>query len=217
MAAVAPRYEVQALDAYSLGETIDLVGYPGDHTVFEAPPLVSGQRLHGAREAEVGRGLAQVLGLSPGSPLAVELPSGRELRLQVAGVVDSLQHDGRVVYVPASTLLAGEASARATRRAPERRGQPGCGDEAARCAGARPTRRRRDGQRAQPDPALSAILRAVAIVDGLVCMYALLQALFLTARERRTTIAVLRACGAGSGAVRCCSPVPQRLPCCRQR
>ncbi len=50
--------------------------------------------------------------------------------------------------------------------------------------------------------ALSAILRAVAIVDGLVCMYALLQALFLTARERRTTIAVLRACGAGSGAVR---------------
>ncbi len=110
VAAVAPRYEVQALDAYSLGETIDLVGYPGDHTVFEAPPLVSGQRLHGAREAEVGRGLAQVLGLSPGSPLAVQLPSGRELRLQVAGVVDSLQHDGRVVYVPASTLLAGEAS-----------------------------------------------------------------------------------------------------------
>ena len=49
---------------------------------------------------------------------------------------------------------------------------------------------------------LRTILRAVAIVDGLVCLYALIQACALTAHERRRTLAVLRACGAGPGAVR---------------
>ncbi len=48
---------------------------------------------------------------------------------------------------------------------------------------------------------LRTILRAVAIVDGLVCLYALIQACALTVFERRRTIAVLRACGAGGGAV----------------
>ena len=49
---------------------------------------------------------------------------------------------------------------------------------------------------------LRAILRAVAIVDGLVCLYALIQACALTVQERRRTVAVLRACGAGPNAVR---------------
>jgi ABC-type antimicrobial peptide transport system permease subunit len=49
---------------------------------------------------------------------------------------------------------------------------------------------------------LKKILLAVAIVDGLVCLYALTQACALTVQERRRTIAVLRACGAGAGAVR---------------
>jgi ABC-type lipoprotein release transport system permease subunit len=48
---------------------------------------------------------------------------------------------------------------------------------------------------------LRTILRAVAIVDGLVCLYALIQACALTVFERRRTIAVLRACGAGGTAV----------------
>jgi len=42
----------------------------------------------------------------------------------------------------------------------------------------------------------------VAVIDGLVCLYTLIQALALTAQERRGTIAVLRAAGAGRGAVR---------------
>ncbi len=109
--AVAPRYEEEAVDSYSLGETIDVIAYPGNHTVFEAPPLVSGTRLRGDGEAEVGLGLAQALGLSPGSTLAIELESGRELRLRVAGVVSSLDHDGRVAYVPAAALLAADPSA----------------------------------------------------------------------------------------------------------
>jgi cell division protein FtsX len=48
---------------------------------------------------------------------------------------------------------------------------------------------------------LRSILRAVAIVDGLVCLYALIQACALTVQERRRTVAVIRACGAGAGAV----------------
>ena len=49
---------------------------------------------------------------------------------------------------------------------------------------------------------LRTILRAVAIVDGLVCLYALIQACALTVLERRRTVAILRACGAGAAAVR---------------
>jgi putative ABC transport system permease protein len=49
---------------------------------------------------------------------------------------------------------------------------------------------------------LKTILRAVAIVDGLVCIYALVQACALTMQERRRTVAVLRASGASASAVR---------------
>jgi hypothetical protein len=49
---------------------------------------------------------------------------------------------------------------------------------------------------------LRSILRAVAIVDGLVCLYALIQACTLTVQERRRTVSVLRAFGAGGAAVR---------------
>jgi putative ABC transport system permease protein len=48
---------------------------------------------------------------------------------------------------------------------------------------------------------LRSILLAVAIVDGLVCLYALIQACALTVQERRRTVAIVRACGAGAGAV----------------
>ena len=80
--AVAPRYEEEAVDSFALGETIDVIGYPGDHTRFEAPPLVSGHRLRGPGEAEVGEGLAEALGLAPGETVALELADGRELRLR---------------------------------------------------------------------------------------------------------------------------------------
>ena len=62
--AAAPRYEVEAADAFALGETINVIAFSGDHTRFEAPALVSGRRLRGSREAEVGQGLAQALGLT---------------------------------------------------------------------------------------------------------------------------------------------------------
>ncbi len=201
--AVAPRYEEEAVDSYSLGETIDVIAYPGNHTVFEAPPLASGRRLSGAHEAEVGLGLAQTLGLSPGSTLAIELASGTELRLQVAGVVSSLDHDGRVAYVPAAALLAADPSAAQDEQlavvvapgANVAAVSAAIGAPAAPATGA-------IGRGVPLVAVLRSILRAVAIVDGLVCLYALIQACALTVQERRRTVSVLRAFGAGGAAVR---------------
>ncbi|HEY2260537.1 MAG TPA: ABC transporter permease [Solirubrobacteraceae bacterium] len=202
--AAAPRYEVQAVDSFSLGETIDVVAYPGDHTVFEAPPLTSGHRLRGSGQAEIGAGLAQALGLGPGQTVALALPSGRELRLRVAGVISSLDHDGRVAYVPASALLSADPGARsqiAVKLRPNADPAPVTAALAALGAEPAPT----SGATARGAPlvaVLRTILRAVAIVDGLVCLYALIQACALTVQERRRTVAVLRACGAGPSAVR---------------
>jgi ABC-type lipoprotein release transport system permease subunit len=205
VAAAAPRYELTAFDSFALDETVNVIAYPTSRQdEFEDPPLSVGTRLRGEREAEVGEGLAQVLGLSVGSTLALMMPAGAELRLRVAGVVSSLDHDGRVAYVPAGALLAVEPSASeqiAVRLKP--------GASAARVAaqlgGQQAGVTRTETITGQGDTlvtALGDVLRAVAALDGLVCLYTLAQALALTAYERRATIAVLRACGAGAGAVR---------------
>ncbi len=202
--AVAPRYDVQAVDSFSLGETIDVIAYPGNHTIFEAPPLTTGRRLRGLRQAEIGQGLAEALGLSPGQTLALALGSGKEVRLQVAGIVSSLDHEGRVAYIPAAALLQADPTASpvlAIRLAPN--ADPAHVTSALRALGVAPTTAGGATARgATLVDILRAIIRAVAIVDGLVCLYALIQACALTTQERRRTIAVLRACGAGAGAVR---------------
>jgi ABC-type lipoprotein release transport system permease subunit len=202
--AVAPRYDVQAVDSFSLGETIDVIAYPGDHTIFEAPPLTAGRRLRGGGQAEIGQGLAQALGLSPGQTLALALGSGREVRLRIAGVVSSLDHEGRVAYIPAAALLRADPTASALlaiRLVPN--ADPAHVSAALRALGVTPAAAGGATARgATLVDILRAIIRAVAIVDGLVCLYALIQACALTTQERRRTIAVLRACGAGPGAVR---------------
>jgi ABC-type lipoprotein release transport system permease subunit len=43
---------------------------------------------------------------------------------------------------------------------------------------------------------LATVLRGVGLAVGLVCLYALVQSLAVTARERRGAVALLRACGA---------------------
>ena len=202
--AAAPRYEEEAVDSFALGETIDVIAYPGDHTRFEAPPLVSGHRLRGPGEAEVGEGLAEALGLGPGQTVALGLPSGRELRLRVTGVVSSLDQEGRVAYVPAAALLRADPAAPSelavvlTPGADQARvsaALAAMGGEPATPAGA-------TDQGGPLVAVLRAILRAIAVVDGLVCLYALVQACALTVQERRRTVAVLRAVGGGTGAVR---------------
>ena len=201
--AAAPRYETEAVDSYSLGETIDVIAYPGSHTTFEDPPLVSGTRLRGAHEAEVGLGLAQALGLAPGSTLAIELSSGTELRLRVAGVVSSLDHDGRVAYVPAAALLAADPAAASDEQVVVVL-RPGANAGAVSAALGSTTAPATGavGRGVPLVAVLRSILRAVAIVDGLVCLYALIQACALTVQERRRTVSVLRAFGAGGPAVR---------------
>ncbi len=201
--AAAPRYETEAADSFDLGETIDVIAYRGNHSVFEAPPLVAGRRLRGTDEAEVGDGLAEALGVGPGSVLALAFSRGVELRLRVAGVVSSLDHDGRVAYIRAQTLLRADPSAPsqiAVLVAPD--GNEGDVYEALIRLGAEPTVAAGATARGAPlVDVLRTILLAVAVVDGLVCLYALIQACALTVQERRSTVAVLRACGAGVGAV----------------
>jgi ABC-type lipoprotein release transport system permease subunit len=202
--AVGPRWEVSAVDAYSLGEITYLIAFRGDHTRFEDPPLVEGSHLQGPHQAEVGRGLAQLLGLRVGSTLALALASGHELRLRVAGIVSSLEHEGRIAYVPERALLGAEPGA------PEKLAvivAPGAStkavtDELERL-GAQVTASTgvAGGGKALVD-ALRGLLLTIAVVDGLVCFYMLTQALALTAGERRSAIAVLRACGAGARSIR---------------
>ncbi len=198
--AVAPRYEVQAVDSFSLEETIDVIAYPGDHTLFEAPPLLSGGRIRSPHEAEAGAGLADALGLAPGSTLAIELPAGNELRLRVSGIVGSFDHDGRVAYVPAAALLRADPSVSEELAI---RVRPGA-DVSAVSAALGPLAAPASGAVGRGVPlvkALRSILRAIAIVDGLVCLYALIQSCALTVHERRRTISVLRAFGAGGPAI----------------
>jgi ABC-type lipoprotein release transport system permease subunit len=202
--AVAPRYQLYAADSFSLGESIDVIAYPHDHQRFEAPPLVAGRRLRGEGQAEVGSGLADALGLSPGTELALALPGAtRELRLRVSGVVSSLQDEGRVAYVPAGALLALDHDV------PEQLSvvvAPSADQNAVEAAIARlgGAPASTGGVTTSGGPlvaVLRTILIAVAVVDGLVCLYALVQACSLTVLERRRTLAVLRSFGAGSGAL----------------
>ena len=195
--AAGARYAVDAADSFRLGEALRLVAYPGDHTEFEAPPLAEGRRVRGPDEVEVGLGLADALGLRPGSTLAAQLPSGAEVRFRVAGVVRALENNGRIAWVQPDRLLAGSPDldpslairldsgadpAEVARRLTAIGAPP-------QAAGAATTR---NGQFLA---VLAAVLRGVGLAVGLVCLYALVQALAMTARERRGAVALLRACG----------------------
>ncbi len=202
VSAAASRYEVRAADSFELGESLKLIGYSRDHTDFEAPPLADGRRLRGGHEAEVGEGLAGALGLRPGSTLAVAVPGGRELRLRVAGVVRALESDGRVAYVRAHALLD---AAPGTQSTTVLRLDPGARPAAVRqrvedLTGELPSRASAATSRSRSFlGVLAGLLRVVAVVNGLICLYALVQALALTARERRSPVAVMRAFGASRG------------------
>jgi ABC-type antimicrobial peptide transport system permease subunit len=197
------RYSVDAADSFRLGEPLRLVAFPGDHTRFEAPPLAEGRRLRGTGEAEVGAGLADALGLRPGSVLAAQLPSGGEVRFRVSGVVRGLENDGRIAWVRPDRLLAADrdiASSIAIRLNPG--ADRGALDVRLRELGA--TAQRVAGATTRNGDflgVLAAVLRGVGLAVGLVCLYALVQALAMTARERRGAVALLRATGADARTV----------------
>jgi ABC-type antimicrobial peptide transport system permease subunit len=210
VAAATFRYQTEATDSFALGESFTLVGFSGDVTSYEAPPLAAGRRVRGVAEAEVGRGLAQALDLHAGATLAAQLPSGRELRFRVVGIVDSLRDEGLVAYVRAPRLraampaappeiaikLAGDSSLDDVRNALLRRGV-----YAEKTGGISADSGLGTSGRASFLHVLAALLRSVAFLDGLVCVYALAQILALIARERRRAVAVIRALGASRAQV----------------
>ena len=148
--------------------------------------------------------MADALGLRPGSVLAAQIPDGGEVRFRVGGIVRALENDGRIAWVRPDRLLALRPDLNPqvvvrldAGRRPRRR-------DAASCVGL--------GARLQPVGAaqtdnaaflavLAAVLRGVGLAVGLVCLYALVQALTVTARERRGAVALLRACGADAPTV----------------
>jgi predicted lysophospholipase L1 biosynthesis ABC-type transport system permease subunit len=198
VAAVGERYLVDGADAFALGSPVRLVAYPGDHTRFESPPLSRGRRVAAANEAEVGEGLAQALGLDLGATLAVELQGG-EARFRVVGIDRALDNEGRIAYVQPPRVVRADPALMPSLAV---RLTPGADPNrvAARLAalGAPP---QRAGGATTSNAAflgvLADVLRVLAGLTALVCLYALVQGLALTARERRSTVAVLRATGAG--------------------
>jgi len=201
--AAGARYTADVSDAFRLGEPLRLVAYPGDHTRFEAPPLAAGRRVRADGEAEVGLGLADALGLRPGSRFAVQTGSGGELRYRVVGVVRALEKEGRIAWVRPGALLEAEpglAPTLAIRLRPDA-DRPRV-DAALQALGA-PAQRvggaTTDNGRFLA--VLAAVLRGIGLAVGLVCLYALVQALAMTARERRGAVALLRAVGGDRRAV----------------
>jgi hypothetical protein len=125
------------------------------------------------------------------------------VRFRVSGVVRALDNQGRIAYVRPKRLLAAEPGLSpqlAIRLAPNAsRARVGAaltrlGAAPARVGGATTRNGRFLG-------ILAAVLRGVGLAVGLVCLYALAQALATTARERRGAVAVLRATGGDSVAV----------------
>ena len=203
VADASERYQADVADSFRLGEPLRMIAYPGDHTRFEAPPLADGRRLRSDGEAEVGVGLADALGLRPGATFAVQGEGGSEVRVRVAGVVRALEHDGRIAYVRPPRLLDAQPGAGSTISV---RLEPGA-DRAA-------VEQQLEALGAPPQPVagattrnaaflgvLATVLRGVGLAVGLVCLYALIQALAMTARERRGAVALLRAVGGDARSV----------------
>jgi ABC-type lipoprotein release transport system permease subunit len=203
--AAAVRYSADAVSAFSLGSPLKVIAYSsGDHTRFEAPPLASGRRARGPAEAEVGLGLADALGLRPGSTLVIQPLAQREVRFRVVGIVRALQDEGRVAYADpdrlrdAGVALDGPMVLRLRPGASRARiaaGLDALGARADAVAGA-------TGDSGAFLDVLAGLLRIVAATVALVCLHALVSALALTARERRGAVATLRAAGADARALR---------------
>jgi FtsX-like permease family len=199
----APRWVARGADSFALGEPVKLLAFAGDHTRFEDPPLAAGRRVAADDEAEVGVGLGQALGIGVGGTLAVQLGSGGEARFRVVGVTRALDEDGRVAYVRPRRVLAADPGLQpeivvrlrtAADKARVTRELTALGAQPAAVGGA-------TTRNAAFLGTLAALLRVVAVLDALVCLYALVQALGLTARERRPTLALLRATGAPASTI----------------
>jgi len=199
VAAAAERLQVRGVDGFDLAEPLTLVAFgPGGESVFAGRPLLEGRRARARNEVEVGRGLAQSLGLAPGGRLLALLEGGSEVRLRVTGVVQELGSDGRVAYTSLAALRAAAPGER-----PEVAVRAASGVAIAELADRLEARGLRVQRNAGLAPAgapfvdtIVALLRVVALVTGLVCGAIVLLSLLVLARERAETIGIMRAAGA---------------------
>ena len=198
VAAAVTRYEARALDVFELQEPIRIVAFgPGKEMVFAGRPLLSGRRARASGETEVGAGLAQSLGLGLGGRLIAQVQGGGELRLRVTGIVQELSQDGRVAYTDLASLLTARPDLPA---AVAVQTKPGVSASTVR------DELRSQGLDAESNTGIApsgapflttivALLRVVAVLNGLVCAALVLLALMVLARERSETIGVLRTSG----------------------
>jgi ABC-type lipoprotein release transport system permease subunit len=205
VATASLRFETEAADSFDLGESFRVIAFSGDPAQYEAPPLVEGRRVRSSEEVDVGRGLAQALDLHLGTTLAVQLPVGREVRFRVVGIVDALRDEGLVAYVKAPRLVAAipflSSDVAVKLRSPAdldrvRNVLLGRGAVPEKTGGISQDSGVGSLGRTSFLNVLAALLRSVALLDGLVCVYALAQMLALIARERRRAVALVRAIGA---------------------
>jgi ABC-type lipoprotein release transport system permease subunit len=210
VAAAAVRYEVDAADSFDLGESFRLIAFPGDVSSYEDPPLAAGRRVRRTDEADVGLGLSQALDLHVGGTLAAQLPSGAEVRFHVVGIVEALRNEGLIAYVQPKRLLSsmpGLSGDIAVKLRPTadvdlvRNILLSRGVYSQRTGGIASDAGTGTFGRTSFLHVLAALLRSVAFLDGLVCLYALAQMLALIARERRRAVAIVRAVGASRAQV----------------
>ncbi len=199
--AAARRFRFDVADGYDLGQAFQLVAYCGDRLRFEAPSLSSGRRAAASGEAEVGRGLATALGLRPGSNLVAAFPEGGEIRLRVVGVVDALDNDGRIAYVQPRRSICDFRGGVTVIQLADGRSASAVASALGQTGGSAQAVGGVTSRNASFLGVLAALLRTIAVLDGVVCAYVVTQMMLLTARERRSAVAVLRACGAGRAQV----------------
>jgi ABC-type antimicrobial peptide transport system permease subunit len=199
VSAAAPIYREQAESSFELGQPIQVTAFPGDLTRFESPPLAEGRQVASDDEAVVGVRLADALGLRPGGTLALQLEFGREAHFKVVGIVRALDSEGKIAYTRPRRLVAADPAIHSD--VAVRLADPGdrssvvhtLNDLGLRVESASGTGATRNKTFLG---VLASVLRVVAGINLLICLYALIQALTVTAAERRQTIAVLRASGA---------------------
>jgi ABC-type lipoprotein release transport system permease subunit len=136
------------------------------------------------------------LGVAPGGTLAVQFGDGEEARFLVTGVVRTLDNDGRVAYVQPGLEVCGFRGGQTVIQLKDGADQ-GAVTAALNLTGNRPaTVGGVTSRNAEFLGVLAALLRTIAVIDGLVCLYVLAQMLALTALERRGAVGLLVACGA---------------------
>jgi putative ABC transport system permease protein len=138
--------------------------------------------------------------------LAAQLAGGPELRFRVVGIDRVLQDQGLVGYVQPERLLRTGPWAGASVAVKLKPGADGSAVEAALTSAGYFTTSSGGvsgeavqgwaGRNGGFVSILVGLLRAIALLDGGVCVYVLVQMLALTAQERRQALGVVRALGA---------------------